>query len=425
VSLREAAELVQEVLSKQADENRLRVFQEAAAGSSKAIAEAEGIIEGVLREEKLHVYGMDGRAAAAEIRRLVWGLGPLEDIYRDPTVDEIRVLPSGRVYVSRRGKNEAVDVSLSQPEIETLIQRMIPYEETGSALNESSPMMELVRADVSRLTALCKPVAKGHLFVLRKHGTIEMRPEALIKLGTFDEKVWQVLSLLVRGRRNILISGPTKSGKTTLLKLLIGELHPKLAIRILDTDNELRAAEFYPERDIIEVEAHPERGADMKRLFEKILRLSPDVIIVGEFRGYGEAMEAMRACTRGHDGSMATAHFSDPEEAVRDTATMMLEEGLNLSLRLAMERVARAFNIVVQMFTDSVCGVKKVTGITEIFPADGKIEYRKLVEWRPHTEEDYLGPGEWVVLGAPGEKSIRKMLMHGVRRSEIEEVFGH
>lgn len=424
VSLEEAARLVQEHLASQSEDRQLVIFQEAAAGNRDAAAKSREIIKGVLEQKMLFVSGFENVQDASEtIRRHVWGLGKLEDLYLDPEVDEIRVLCSGKVFVSRRGKNQAAAVRLNPDEVARLIERMIPYNESGVSLNESSPMLELIRADGSRLTALCSPVVKGHTFVLRKHGTIEMTPESLIRLQTLDSRVWRVLSLLVRGRRNILISGGTNSGKTTLLKMLIGELNPALAIRILDTDNEIRATEMYPDRDIIEMEAHPEVHADMKEIFEKILRLSPDVIIVGEFRGYGEAVEAIRACMKGHDGSIATTHYSSPQEAVRGTAMLMLEEGLNLSLRLAMARVAQAFNVVVQMFADSERGIKKITSITEIEEDEGTVRYRELVRWEPDNPDDYLGPGRWRILGKPGERACEAMKKHGVRASEIEEVF--
>lgn len=371
----------------------------------------------------LIISGFENLLDASEaIRRQLWGLGKLENLYLDPEVDEIRVLCNGRVFVSRRGKNCAASIRLAPDEVIQMVERLIPYDESGASLNESNPMLELVRADGSRLTALCTPVVRGCSFVLRKHGTIEMTPESLIKLQTLDMRVWKVLSLLVHGRRNILISGGTNSGKTTLLKMLIGELNPSLAIRTLDTDNEIRASNLYPDRDIIEMEAHTEVHADMKKIFEKILRLSPDVIIVGEFRGYGEAVEAIRACTRGHDGSMATTHFSSPEEAVRGTAMLMLEEGLNLSLRLAMARVAQAFNVVVQMFADSERGIKKITSITEIEESEGIVQYRELVRWVPDGD-DYLGSGRWQILGKPGNRACEAMKKHGIRTSEIEEVF--
>ena len=178
--------------------------------------------------------------------------------------------------------------------------------------------------------------------------------------------------ILIKGRRNIIISGGVNSGKTTLLKLLIGEFSPNLSIRVLDLDNELHVSKLYPERDIWELEAHPEIDVDMNSLFISILRLTPDVIVVGEFRGIGEAREAIRACTRGHTG-LATAHFSEPEEVVQGTAMMMLEEGMSLDLHNARLRVAQAFQFVVQMLSDTSRGIKKVVSITEILVENNEI----------------------------------------------------
>ncbi|MEW6727571.1 MAG: ATPase, T2SS/T4P/T4SS family [Bacillota bacterium] len=422
VSLDEAVELVQNALAQEEDEEQTQVFRAAAGGIPEAIAEAKRRLESIISREMIHVDDeMTSDAIAEEIFRRVWGLDKLQDLYDDPAVDEIRVLDSGRVYVSRRGKNTPVALQLNQHEIERLIKRMIMHD-VGVALNESSPRLEAVRLDGSRLTALCRPVARGFCFALRKHGTVEMTVPNLTRLGTLNERVWKALSLLVRGRRNILIIGPVNSGKTSLLRRLIGELPANLSIRILDLDNEIRASEAYPDRDILELEAHPEVGAPMKKLFESILRLSPDVIIVGEFRGVGEALEAIRACIRGHDGSMATAHFTSPAEAVRGTAMLMLEEGLNLSLDMAQAQVARAFNVVVQMFSDSTRGVKKIVSVTEIEESGGEITYRELIRWEPFTA-DYLGPGKWVFENVPGPAACEKMRRYGVTKEEIREVF--
>lgn len=420
LTLPEAVACIQEALASTDDEQRAEIFSRATAGVEIAAAHAERIVRELVEEHLIRVEGMTASEIAKAAFVELWGLGKLQKLHQDPSVDEIRVNPDGKVFVSRRGRNEAVSEVLEQREVEQLVKRMVMHD-AGVSLNTGSPLLEAVRLDGSRLTAFCSPVAGGFGFALRKHGTVEMALENLTRLGTLDEKVWRILSALVRGRCNILVSGPVNSGKTSLLRKLIGELPSGLSIRILDVDNEIRASGIYPDRDILEMEHHPELKVTMRDLFRVILRLSPDVIIVGEFRGAGEALEAIRACVRGHDGSMATAHFSSPEEAVRGTAMLMLEEGLNLSLDQGMVRVAQAFNVVVQTFTDSERGVKKIVGITEIEEDNGAIGFRPLVKWDPFTR-DYLGPGRWTVQNAPSGKLCAKMARYGVTR--VAEVFG-
>ncbi|MGB9849130.1 MAG: ATPase, T2SS/T4P/T4SS family [Moorellaceae bacterium] len=419
----EAITLVQEIIARECTEERLAVLQKAASGVREAAEETKKMVAGILARERISVPGMTLEEAAAAIYRNLWGMGPLDDLYRDPEVDEICVLPDGKVFVVRRGKNEPTSIVLGREDIKTLIDRLIPYDEMGASLNESSPRLESVRPDNVRVTALCRPVAKDYCFTLRKHGTIDMTPEILVRLGTLDDRVWRILTLLARGRRNLLICGGVNSGKSTLLKMIIGTLDPRLSVRVLDTDNEVRASELYSERNILEMEEHPEVKAPMEALFQTTLRLTPDVIVVGEFRGPKEAFAAVQACIRGHMG-MATAHFTDPVTAVWGTAVLLQREQPDLPFEINILLVARAFNFIIQMFTDSTRGVKKLKSITELVVEDDHVVYNDLVKWRPSTE-DYLGPGVWEIVGRPSEASVELMTQYGVRRKEIEDVFGN
>ncbi len=421
LNLQEVASALQKTLTDSEDDNQAQIFSAATAGVEFATAKAKQILVNLIDQHLIIVKGKSSAEVAEIVYQQLWGMGRIQEIYDDPAIDEIRVLPNGKVYVSRRGQNAVTDIKLDSHEIEQLIKRMVLHD-TGVSLNESSPRLEAIRLDGSRLTALCPPVTKGFCFALRKHGTVDMSIKNLSRLGTLNDRVWKALALLVRGRSNILICGGVNSGKTSLLRKLIGELPPGLSIRVLDTDNEIRASEIYPDRDIIEMEDHPEANAPMKQLFLTILRLSPDVIIVGEFRGVGEAQEAIRACTRGHDGSMATAHFTSPAESIRGTAMLMLEEGLNLSLDQAQVRVAQAFNIVIQTFADSKRGIKKVVSVTEVEEKEGNIFFHELIRWEPFGK-DYLGPGKWVFEKAPRPPLCQRMNRYGVTPDDIREVF--
>lgn len=418
----EATALVQEIIARECTDERLAILQNATSGVREAAEETKNMIADILTRERIAVPGMTLEEAAGAVYRSLWGLGPLDDLYHDPHVDEICVLPDGKVFAIRRGKNERAGINLSREEIKTLIDRLIPYNEMGASLNESSPRLESVRPDNVRVTALCRPVARDYCFTLRKHGTIEMTPENLARLGTLDDRVWRALTLLVRGRRNLLICGGVNSGKSTLLKMLIGALDPRLSVRILDTDNEVRASELFPERNIWELEEHPEVNAPMEALFQTTLRLTPDVIVVGEFRGSKEAFAAVQACIRGHTG-MATAHFTDPVTAVWGTAVLLQREQPDLPFDINVLLVARAFNFIVQMFTDSTRGVKKLKSVTELVVENDRVVYNDLIKWQPSTE-DYLGPGSWEIVGRPSAAARESMMQYGVRGKEIDDVFG-
>ncbi|NLN47964.1 MAG: CpaF family protein [Clostridiales bacterium] len=415
--------IVQHLIDNSTNES-VDMFEKAKAGvPGSMLACLDKIVE-VMHELKITVEDMTHDEAALIIFNRNYGMGELTPLYEDPEIDEIRVTPNGRVYVVRRGLLQRVPIQFTNEETGNLINRLKPIADVGSPLDESHPMMELVRPDGSRITALCRPVTEGYCFALRKPGNLSAQD--LIKLKTMDTRVSKILKLFTTGRRNILVCGGVNSGKTTLLRLLASQLDPRLSIRVLDIDNELKLEKIHPDREIWELEAHPEVGADMKTLFTKILRLTPDVIIVPEFRGMGEVLTTIEACTRGHDGSMATAHFSSfasVEEAVRNTAMLALQEGVQLPLPLVIERVAQAFQIIIQMFTDSRKGIKKITTITEVSIHNGVINYNTIVEWTPYTE-DFSGEGEWKIANPPSMECIEAMRVYGVSEADIQEVFG-
>lgn len=431
LTIKEAMEYTQSKMFKTSDamnENaesrkdaRQQLIRNAMAGDEEAYLQVKRKIYEFLQEDNIEIKGYTQKEAVEYIYGQIWGLGVVEKYYRDNSVDEIRVNGPDNIYIVRRGRSQRVPERFeSSSNVEQVIKRMI-IEDVGLALDRSSPRAESVRKDGSRLTATCYPVSSTWTFVLRKHGTFKMDLDNLIRARTLDKRTWQVLNVLVKGRANMLFSGNVGAGKTSLIRKLAENINPSLRLLVIGKDLELRLTDHYPEKDIIELEAHAHVGASMKALFETALRESPDCIIIEEFRGAGEAMEAIRACTRGHFGSMASAHFNNAEEAVEGTAMMMLEEGLSLPLELAKLRVARAFNIVVQMYGDAITGIKKITSITEIYvDSNNNIHYIPLIEWLP-CGEDYMGEGKWVFKNYPSEK-LTSHMHRTISSKELEDV---
>ena len=140
-------------------------------------------------------------------------------------------------------------------------------------------------------------------------------------------------------------------------------------------------SKHFPERDIVEFEEHPNTGRTLENLFRTILRYSPNRIIMGEFRGTGEARSAIEACLRGHEGSMATAHFNSPKEAIEGTARLLLAEGYSVKPEIAAATVASAFNVVVQMFGDTTRGIIKLDSITDLQIDGAQITYNDILKW--------------------------------------------
>lgn len=422
LTLAEAIEYIQDIFSYGGELSEIQnMLKDARAGDIKNAIKIEKKIEDILAHNNKSVQGLSLKEAAFLIYSKTWGLGVCEKYNRDPEVDEIRVNRPDQVFIVKHGKSQKVPEAFeNETEVETTIKRMF-MDDTGAFLDKSNPTLESVRKDGSRLTATCYPVTDTWTFVLRKHGTFVPTLDNYIKSGTFDKTCWNVLNLLVKGRASIIISGNVGAGKTTLMRRLIGELDNSLRIISIGKDSELRIKDQYPEKDVIELEEHKSKGADMRALFNTVLRYSPDVLITEEFRSAEETLHAIRACNRGLPGSMASAHFDSALAAVEGAALMLLETGLGLSLEMAKIRIARAFNIVVQMYGDSITGKKKIISITEVFVnAANEVQYRELVRWEP-SGENYMGNGKWVLDKSPS-KTLITHLLKNIKKEDLEVV---
>lgn len=417
----EIVELVQNtitnenLLSEDELRERQKLIQNAMAGELEARAALIRVIESILREHELDLDRPE--MTAEQVYRDNWGLGILEEAYYDPAVDEIRVNGpgSGRVYLVRKGKSETAPFFFpEEKDIQTIVRRLLMHD-TAVGLDQSQPQAESMRKDGTRITASCPPVSEHWTFVLRRHDTFEMTPENLVKHGTLDYRLWEMLALFARYGANMMIVGGVNTGKTHLLRRLIEETPPNRRIICIETDRELNLLRHYPDRDIVEFEEHKNIGATMEKIFIHVLRYSADILVVGEFRGHGEAREAVNACTRGCQG-FATAHFSSIPGAVEGTGKMMIQEGQNIPLAIAKSMVAEAFNVIVEMVASRDQGIKKIINVTEVFSKDGQVTYNQLVQWDP-TGEDYF-EGRWLFPNPPSDSLLAKLRQNGLTRKE-------
>lgn len=395
------------------------LLQDVKAGKPKSDENAVAVIKALMHRYGLDVEGMNKDEAAHEIYKYLWGLDVLEELYRIPNVDEVRVNGPGHIYFQEKGRNRRAKLEFKDSEhVGKIISRLIEHDRVS--LDESSPGVESRRLDGARVTALTEPLTEVPCFVIRKHGTFDISEENYIQSGTMDQYTVELLKMLVKGRANILISGGTGSGKTTLLRWLIKYLDQRLRIVTLETDRELLLNDWYPERDIVSLEAHPELKWDMKKCFTIILRLTPDVIIVGEARGLGEAGQMIEACRRGHHGSMGTIHVGSAHEAISTLAQKAMEEGRRLPIEMLEKQAASAFNVVVQMYGNNITGVKKIENVTEVWLGKEGPEFRDLVLWKP-SEESYE-VGTWDHPHFISEGLANKLFKYGVGRQEMAAV---
>jgi pilus assembly protein CpaF len=406
---------------------RQGLLQNVLAGMPTAHLKLINLIKDLLLNEELkllkgvNLAGRDIDSLAEEIYRRNWGLGILEEYYRDKSIDEIRVNGPGpgQVYLVRRGVSEPAERYFEDEQEIKVIARRLLMHDIAVGLDQSQPLAESMRKDGTRVTATCPPVTEYWTFVLRKHDTFEMTPENLERHGTISRRAWDMLAAFARYGVNLLIAGGTNTGKTHLLRRLVAESSPKRRIIAIETDRELNLKRHYPERDCVEFEEHSNVQATMERIFRHVLRYSADILIVGEFRGHGEAREAVNACTRGCEGSMATAHFSTVEGAIEGAAKLLITEGANIPLEMAKTMVAAAFNVVIHMAASRDLGIKKVVRIAEITPVGDQVVCRDLVVWRPSGEDYY--EGDWEFVNPPSPGLISRMRQNGLPQSVARE----
>jgi len=300
------------------------------------------------------------------------GLGPIEDLMRDPAISEIMVNGPSMIYVERSGKLTLSDKRFSdERHLRTIIERIIAP--LGRRIDESSPMVDARLPDGSRVNAIIEPLSlNGSTLTIRRFGTRRLTMDDLLRFGSVSPECVNLLKAMVESRLNIVVSGGTGSGKTTFLNILSGYIpHNERIVTIED------AAELSLNQEhVVRLESRPPnlegRGTiSIRDLVRNSLRMRPDRIVVGECRG-GEALDMLQAMNTGHDGSLTTLHANTPRDAMSRLETMVLMAGFELPIRAIREQISGAVDVVVQIarLRD---GSRRVTSIAEIVGMEGDI----------------------------------------------------
>jgi pilus assembly protein CpaF len=337
-----------------ADRYRIRVREELSAVSVAGDArELRGIVAERLRE----LLARDRVVLpAADLDRLVEvvvddavGLGPLEALMRDPTVTEVIANGPAAVYAERGGRLTPEPVRFRDAEhLRQVIERVVGV--GGRRVDDASPMVDVRLPDGSRVNAVLPPLAlDGPLLTIRRFPGEPLRIPDLVTLGTLTAEQAGLLGRAVRGRVNVVVSGGTGTGKTTLLNALAAFIDPAERIVTVEDAAELRL----PQTNVARLESRPPnvegRGeVTLRALVRNALRMRPDRILVGEVRG-GEALDMLQAMNTGHDGSLTTVHASSTADALRRIETMALMAGLDLPHSAVREQVAAAVDGVVHL----------------------------------------------------------------------------
>ena len=298
------------------------------------------------------------QVAAAVAARAV-GLGPLDPVLADPSVSDVMVNGSGPVWIERAGRLERTDLTLSATDVTLLIERILGP--LGLRADRTSPIADARLADGSRVNVVVPPLAiDGPSLTIRRFGT---RPIELVELC--PPGVTELLTWAIQARCNLVVSGGTGAGKTTMLNALAAHLPAGERIITVEDTAELRL----PHEHVVRLEARPATAdgvgaTDIRSLVRTALRMRPDRILVGEVRG-AEALDMLWAMNTGHDGSLSTCHASSPPDALRRLEVMVLTAGLELPLLAVRDQLTAAIDLVVQM-ARSANGARRVTAVGEV-----------------------------------------------------------
>jgi septum site-determining protein MinD len=293
------------------------------------------------------------------------GLGPLEDLLADPEITDIMVNNKDEVYIERHGKIELTSKKfISDGQLRTIIERIIAP--IGRRIDESVPMVDARLADGSRVNAIIPPVSlTGPGITIRKFRKEKFKVEELLGFGAFNQAMIDFLKAGVFCRKNMIVSGGTGSGKTTILNLLSQFIPNSERIVTIEDAAELKLSQEH----WVRLESRPPniegKGAiTIRDLFRNTLRMRPDRIIVGECRGI-ETLDMLQAMNTGHDGSMTTVHANSTYDVLARFDSMILMSGVELPIRAIREMVASAIDLVVHTARLSD-GSRKILQITEI-----------------------------------------------------------
>ena len=325
----------------------------------------------VVEEEKVPLSTDQRQRLMRDVEDDVLGHGPLQRLLDDPTVSEIMVNGPDMVYVEQNGRLTLSGARFtSEEQLRRVIERIVSR--VGRRIDESSPLVDARLPDGSRVNAVIAPVAfSGASLTIRKFSRDPFKVADLIRFGTLSAEMAELLRACVEARLNIIVSGGTGTGKTTLLNVLSSFIPEGERIVTIEDAVELQLQQEH----IVRLESRPPniegRGEiGIRDLVRNSLRMRPDRIVVGEVRG-GESLDMLQAMNTGHDGSLSTVHANSPRDAIARLETLVLMAGMDLPLRAIREQIASAVDVVVQL-TRLRDGTRRVTAVTEVQGMEGQ-----------------------------------------------------
>ncbi|MCK9375702.1 MAG: CpaF family protein [Syntrophobacterales bacterium] len=321
---------------------------------------------GLLLEEEKEPLNMRERARLArEMEFEILGLGPLEPLLMDPTISDILVNRYNQVYIERKGRLELADIRFQDNEhLLKIINKIVSN--VGRRIDESVPMVDARLPDGSRVNAIIPPLAlDGPMLSIRRFSVQRPSLEDLIEKGSLTAEIGEVIKAIAVGRLNILISGGTGAGKTTMLNILSGYIPATERIITIEDSAELQLQQEH----VCRLETRPAnvegKGEITQReLVKNCLRMRPDRVIVGEVRG-AEVIDMLQAMNTGHEGSMTTVHANTARDALLRLETMISLSGVSIQEKAMRQMISSSLDIVIQLVRHSD-GVRRMVALSEI-----------------------------------------------------------
>jgi pilus assembly protein CpaF len=333
-------------------------------------AEVARLVKEILVSEEAPLSALERERLIDELHHELFGLGPLEPLLADSTISDILVNSPTNIYIERRGKLEKTEVTFKDNEhLMRVIERIVSS--VGRRIDEASPMVDARLKDGSRVNAIIPPLSlDGPVLSIRRFGAEPLRMARLLEFQMLTKEMAEMFEMCVKARLNVLISGGTGAGKTTILNALSAFIPFGERVVTIEDSAELQMQQPH----CVRLETRPPniegRGEVTQRdLVKNALRMRPDRIVIGEVRS-GEAVDMLQAMNTGHDGSLTTIHANTPRDALARLETMIQMTGMRLSDRAMRQQIASAINLVIQVARLSD-GCRRITSISEITGMEG------------------------------------------------------
>jgi pilus assembly protein CpaF len=359
---------VHQELIKRMDLEKIAQMHENPASQQQLVS----VIQQLIGEQNIPLSAAERDRLVQEVLDEVFGLGPLESLLQDPTVNDILVNTYSSVYVERHGVLEKTAVTFQDDQhLMHVIDKIVSA--VGRRVDESSPMVDARLKDGSRVNAIIPPLAvDGPILSIRKFGSKPLVAEDLLRFKALTEPMLDMLKGAVQARLNIIVSGGTGAGKTTLMNVLSGFIDERERIVTIEDSAELQIKHAH----VVRLETRPPnvegKGAVKQReLVINALRMRPDRIILGEVRGE-ECLDMLQAMNTGHDGSLTTIHSNTPRDALARMETMAMMGSISLPDKAIRAQIASAIHVIVQIARMSD-GSRRITHISELTGAFSEV----------------------------------------------------